>query len=158
MVRIFDIFVWLLKNNFSDSVITENIVWSHFSSLAKLANLSNLQSLEVKLLLSPELTVPDNINSMYNHFFKQLSPNVNRQKQRIVADLIKLLLPLIVVKDDKEPPEFILSKTQKLVNQDDDISCSVLSSKCSIYFYTGIPRMFTVGCLLSCTFEWPKKR
>ena len=115
-------------------MITENIVWSHFSSLAKLANLSNLQSLEVKLLLSPELTVPDNINSMFNHFFKQLSPSVNRQKQRIVADLIKLLLPLIVVKDDKEPPEFILNKTQKLVNQDDDISCSVLSSKYFKYF------------------------
>ena len=116
-------------NHSSENEIIDDIIWSSFTPLAKLANLGTLQSLEVPLLLSPELTCPDNINSMFNHFFKQLRNGVNRRKQLILCDMIKLLLPLIVIKNDREPPEYILNKAERLVNQNEDISGSVLASE-----------------------------
>ena len=66
---------------------------------------------------------------MFNHFFKQLRNGVNRRKQLILCDMIKLLLPLIVIKNDREPPEYILNKAERLVNQNEDISGSVLASE-----------------------------
>ena len=83
----------------------------------------------VPLLLSPELKCADHVNSMFNHFIGAIKPHVNRHRQRIAADLIKLLLPLIVVKEDKEPSSFILTKAERLINQTDDIACAVLAGK-----------------------------
>ena len=103
-------------------------MWRDFSALAELANLATMQTLEnVPLLLSPELKCADHVNSMFNHFFAAIKPSANRNKQRVAADMIKLLLPLVVVQEDKEPSGFILTKAERLINQKEDVSCAVFA-------------------------------
>jgi hypothetical protein len=120
-----NVFTLIIKFKEEDELL-ENLTWMNIYDVTAFIGLDCLLKMEVPLSLSLDLKCPDNVNSLFNHFYKNLKSS-SQINATISTGFIKMLLSQIVEKDGKEPPVYILNQTEKLLSNENQIHSAVLA-------------------------------